>query len=364
MSGALKRRLRGVADQAARVSGWLALCERERALGLTVLTYHRVLSAERCRSYPFPGLAMPLDAFRSQLRWLTQHARVLPLGVALQELAQRPAQRSAARPLVALTFDDGYADASACIGPELERANLRGTFFVTTGFVGRGNDALLWFDRAVLLLAALEPARRRDVVVQVCGDPRPLELPERGADAQRWTRWLKGRAPFERDAVLAELARAVGGEPDSDGFRAMRVEDVVDLHARRHELGSHTVSHPLLCGLSDAQLSRELEDSKRTLELWVREPVAGLCYPNGDADARVVAAAARAGYAHACTTRRGVLCAGDDLHAIPRVDVVPERVTGTGGAFEPTAFRRELCNVYRRGEQPRVRSHASSGGRA
>ncbi|TAJ23879.1 MAG: hypothetical protein EPO68_02300 [Planctomycetota bacterium] len=364
VTGALKRRLRGVADQAARVSGWLALCERERALGLTVLTYHRVLPAERCRSYPFPGLALPLDAFRSQLRWLTQHARVLPLGAALQEFALQRAERPAARPLVALTFDDGYAEASACIGPELERADVRGTFFVTTGFVDAGAGELLWFDRAVLLFGALAPVRRRSVVAGICGDPRALELPEPDADARGWTRWLKRRGPLEREALLAELARAVGGEPDADGFRAMRVADVAELRARGHEIGSHTVSHPILPGLSDERLRCELVDSKRALELWLGEPVRGFCHPNGDTDARVGAAVARAGYAHACTTRAGVFGAGGDAFAIPRVDVVPERVSGSGGAFEPTAFRRELCNVYRRRGWADGRSRGESRGRA
>ena len=64
--------------------------------------------------------------------------------------------------------------------------------------------------------------------------------------------------------------------------------DVASLHARGHEIGSHSVTHPDLTTVSDAQLHSELADSKATLEGIVGVPVRDFAYPYGAYDARVI----------------------------------------------------------------------------
>jgi len=65
-------------------------------------------------------------------------------------------------------------------------------------------------------------------------------------------------------------------------------------------IGSQTTSHPPdLRLLSDAQLRKEMVDSKRTLEVHLGHPVRFLAYPNGKFDARCERAAQAAGYAMA-----------------------------------------------------------------
>jgi peptidoglycan/xylan/chitin deacetylase (PgdA/CDA1 family) len=71
------------------------------------------------------------------------------------------------------------------------------------------------------------------------------------------------------------------------------------------EIGSHTVSHPDLRTLGDRALSAELINSRRRLERALEHPVQWLAYPYGGHDARVVAAARRAGYVLASTTLAG-----------------------------------------------------------
>lgn len=336
----VKRGLRSGADRAARMSGMLARRERRGAGGLTVLTYHRVLPRADCVAYPFPALAMPLEAFREQVAWLAEHGEVLPLSAALARCAQ-----GTGRNLFALTFDDGYHDSAEIVAGVLEQAGMRGTFFVTTGFVG--SQELLWFDRSALLFAAAAESLRHELVQRVCGDRRREVRPRPGADPSAWTRFLKGCAPAERSAILTGLARAVGDPLRAVDFRPMRVEQVVDLHRRGHEIGCHSVSHAMLPQLDDAELRRELEDSRDVLSSWLGRPVAGFCYPNGDHDERSVAAVIRAGYAHACTTRSGVHRPLDDPFRMRRVEIAPGRVLERAGRLDVTAFRRELCGLFR-----------------
>jgi peptidoglycan/xylan/chitin deacetylase (PgdA/CDA1 family) len=72
------------------------------------------------------------------------------------------------------------------------------------------------------------------------------------------------------------------------------------------EVDSHTISHPDLPSLDDRELARELTASRRQLRRLFGIPVDFLCYPGGRYDARVIAAARRAGYLAATTTRDGL----------------------------------------------------------
>ncbi len=62
------------------------------------------------------------------------------------------------------------------------------------------------------------------------------------------------------------------------------------------EIGSHTVNHPVLTKVDDASLRDELVLSKGELERLTGRTCTSVAYPTGRADARVVSAAAAAGY--------------------------------------------------------------------
>ncbi len=71
------------------------------------------------------------------------------------------------------------------------------------------------------------------------------------------------------------------------------------------EIGSHTVSHLELPGLSDAAARVELGRSRSTLERHLGNPVQWFAYPAGAFDARTVALVRSAGYVLAVTTQPG-----------------------------------------------------------
>jgi peptidoglycan/xylan/chitin deacetylase (PgdA/CDA1 family) len=93
-------------------------------------------------------------------------------------------------------------------------------------------------------------------------------------------------------------------------------DDLAALRDRGWEVGAHTVSHALLTLVDDARLATELEDSRQAIaaRLGACETVA---YPYGIADARVAAAAARAGYTAGCTLTGAHISDGPYLR--PRV---------------------------------------------
>ena len=77
-------------------------------------------------------------------------------------------------------------------------------------------------------------------------------------------------------------------------------DELASLAADGWEIGSHTISHRHLPTLSDAELDEELRRSRIQLEEALGIPCRSLAYPYGDVDARVVRAAADAGYHAAC----------------------------------------------------------------
>jgi peptidoglycan/xylan/chitin deacetylase (PgdA/CDA1 family) len=96
-------------------------------------------------------------------------------------------------------------------------------------------------------------------------------------------------------------------------------EDLHALIADGWEIGSHTVTHPQLRLVDDDRLGAELAESRTTIQ-----EAFGACqtlaYPYGVTDARVAAAARRAGYLAACTLVHSHRM--DDPFRRPRVAIV------------------------------------------
>ena len=99
---------------------------------VVVLCYHSVHP-----SRPFAS-ASPAD-FGRHLDWLLAHCEVVPLDRIL-DAANTPQGRE--RPVVALTFDDGYADNYEFAFPLLQSRGLTATFFVTVGLLERDAEVL------------------------------------------------------------------------------------------------------------------------------------------------------------------------------------------------------------------------------
>jgi peptidoglycan/xylan/chitin deacetylase (PgdA/CDA1 family) len=87
------------------------------------------------------------------------------------------------------------------------------------------------------------------------------------------------------------------------------------------EVGSHTVSHPDLAHLDARAQERELAESREALETELGRSARVLSYPSGAYDPQVAAAASRAGYVAAVTTKHGVTHERSKLMELPRVRI-------------------------------------------
>src|SRR5215207_9718003 len=93
-----------------------------------ILMYHRVAYLH---SDPW-NLAVTPQRFSQHLEILRQHTKP----VSLRQLFEGLLNDNTDEYLVAITFDDGYADNLYNAKPLLERYNFPATFFLTTGYIG------------------------------------------------------------------------------------------------------------------------------------------------------------------------------------------------------------------------------------
>jgi peptidoglycan/xylan/chitin deacetylase (PgdA/CDA1 family) len=103
--------------------------------------------------------------------------------------------------------------------------------------------------------------------------------------------------------------------------------DCLDLAGAGHTIGSHTVSHPRLADVDDAEAAHQIRDSKREIEdrlgLAVRDFAAPYGAPAVDFGDRDVRLAAEAGYRSFATTSRRAMHAGDSPMEIQRQGLHP-----------------------------------------
>jgi peptidoglycan/xylan/chitin deacetylase (PgdA/CDA1 family) len=116
---------------------------------------------------------------------------------------------------------------------------------------------------------------------------------------------------------------------------AWRVRDML---AAGWELDAHTITHPDLTHVDDAQLWEEVHGSRVELQRLFHAPVDFFCYPSGRYDAHVVAAVRRAGYLGATTTNYD-LARPQDIYTLGRIRI--------NGSDHVTGFASKLQSLTR-----------------
>jgi peptidoglycan/xylan/chitin deacetylase (PgdA/CDA1 family) len=132
---------------------------------------------------------------------------------------------------------------------------------------------------------------------------------------------------FGFSATVFVVSGMLGGENDWEHYFSPRptlkllgaagVREVAD---RGMEIGSHSMSHPVLSGLGAERLKREVSDSRRILGEVLGCEVAGFCFPYGELDASAIRAVRRARYSYACAVNTWVGWTTYDLPRTPVAD--------------------------------------------
>ncbi|MCE9643653.1 polysaccharide deacetylase family protein [Candidatus Parcubacteria bacterium] len=121
------------------------------------------------------------------------------------------------------------------------------------------------------------------------------------------TSWDDGHKLDLRTAALLERYGVRGTFYISEKYAEPRLtEEEIRSLLLFHEVGAHTVTHPDLTKLSEAEALREMVEGKAWLEAVLGQEVPLFCYPSGRYSARVVELVKEAGFQGARTTASGV----------------------------------------------------------
>jgi peptidoglycan/xylan/chitin deacetylase (PgdA/CDA1 family) len=300
----------------ASASGILRLSEFLSRRRLVVLTYHRVVPRESVPSETRPANTLFADEFEQQMAFVAHRYEVLDGRVLRAVLAgNEPIPPRA----LAITFDDGYENNFTCALPILRRHGLHAVFFVTSNFVGSGENRL-WFDRLDRLLLGATPAQI-ELLLRQRGDLGPTE-----------TRGLRGffkslssaRQRDLLDYLETHVRTAADGPGDRVVFGPMSWEQVRSMATVGMTIGSHTENHQILAAVSEPEASSEVARSRERIEMQTGVVCWTFGYPNGrsvdfrESDERAVATA---GYSCAFTQIPGSIAKDTPRFRLPRIPV-------------------------------------------
>lgn len=306
----------------------------------TIITFHRVLPADKLRLYPIPGLVVTPEQLKLVLSELVQHFECGTVVDGFRRFRSATNGARAHKPLLAISFDDGALDNYQFARPVLAELGLRASFYIPVANVEERRAP--WHDRLGFALMRSAAQARKAGAAALDGLLSPFGVSAKDFEAvlpqdliqiaSAGVVTAKSLTPAARDAALEALEQALGGDQVPDFAGLMSWDQVRELHRDGHEIGSHSLTHPLLPDLPDARVRDEVEGSRRELSRILGAEVRSFCYPNGSYDARALRAVADAGYECAVTTTWG-LNRKQPPFELARCDMDFARLEGRAGGF-------------------------------
>ena len=276
-----------------------------------VLMYHRILPEEQVSDMIEPGMYVSSQVFEMHLKYLKDNFEVLPVSSLLTQNIKDLAQQKS-RPIVYLTFDDGWHDFYKYAFPILKKYLLPAINFLPTGFINTTN--WFWTDRLAYLLSNRKITKlnsKSDIDPRI-GDP---VMKIEGLRGKSWQildeaiTVLKGFNLEDIEVILDYLGVMWGIDHHIHQRVFLDWEEIANMaNAGLVEFGSHTHTHQILDTISDDnKILNELEQSKAILtdKGLVENSVVTLCYPNGNYNPQIIEIARKTGYNLAFTTKPG-----------------------------------------------------------
>ncbi|ACV63802.1 polysaccharide deacetylase [Desulfofarcimen acetoxidans DSM 771] len=134
---------------------------------------------------------------------------------------------------------------------------------------------------------------------------------------------------YNYTATIFVVAGLIGKTNEFDVKKHLQPEnkmmdwsEIISLDNAGITIGSHTLTHPHLTGLSDAEARQEIMVSKKVLEAKLGREVQFFCYPYGEYNESMVRLVKEAGYRAATTTKQGLNYQNTDAYLLKRIRIM------------------------------------------
>jgi peptidoglycan/xylan/chitin deacetylase (PgdA/CDA1 family) len=300
-----------------------------------ILMYHQVCEK---KSDPW-DLAVHPENFAAQLYYLKKHYNVVPV----DELSEAVRRKKLSKKLLAISFDDGFADNYANAAPMLEWLKLPATFYIPTNAINT-HEQFWWEELQSVVLQSEELPRK--VALNVDGRNFHFQFTSdhllRGKLTQEIKYWRANMPiPNERVRLYYDLwqylqplpytlqSKAISEirnwsvlRPSKNENALMSLKEIQSLSNNPlFSIGAHTVTHARLASQPVADQAFEIKESKRILERWIQKPVTGFAYPYGNYNHETKKILHDSGFAYAVSTEPRYVRAVEDRYELPRIHV-------------------------------------------
>lgn len=251
---------------------------------LTILSLHRI---SREKNY-FWNPILP-EHFDMLCAYVSRRYHV----IRFDQICQFKRQK---KPLIILSFDDGYYDFMEQAMPVLKKYNIPANQNLVIDCLEKNMP--IWTERMNILFQYLYENNVNEAAFEFPDDK--ILLRELGGN---WTLFynsvykrLLGQESPGRGNLIAAAEQKYGVRPE---VKMMNWTDAASLTGNNIEIGNHSYTHEVISTLKDpADLHREIIRSKEVLETRLRIPVTIFSYPNGQVNPSLVDLFASAGYEH------------------------------------------------------------------
>lgn len=173
---------------------------------------------------------------------------------------------------VAVTFDDGYKNNLEYAYPVLKKYNVPATIFIVYDFIDK--NLFTWWDRIEF--------SRKDFYVNKLKNLAPEEIEEKVVDLTGLK--ISDKKPVEYDFMSWNEIK--------------RISDVF-------EIGSHTLTHPILTNIPLKDAENEIYESKKRIQDKIGKKVISFAYPNGNYNEDIMKLVSKSGYEYAAIYKKG-----------------------------------------------------------
>jgi peptidoglycan/xylan/chitin deacetylase (PgdA/CDA1 family) len=207
---------------------------------------------------------------------------------------------------VVFTVDDGYADFHHLALPVFAAYDCPVTVFLITGFVD--GSIWPWWDKVAYAVGRTSRTGFRITSSAAAIHASWSDASSRAREVQMTVERLKRLSATDRDRAVNAIAAALEVElpRTAPAEHAPLTWEQVRQGARLGvTYGPHSVTHPLLPQVDDAQAEFEIRESWRRLREATHAVAPVFCYPNGAFGTRECNLLAREGLLGAVTTQEG-----------------------------------------------------------
>ncbi len=310
---------------------------------LTVLTFHRVLPEELRKKYPLPVLVTTPDELEWVLKYCVEQYSCGSLAAKCKEWREGKADK---KPHLAITFDDGQEDNYRYALPVLEKLGVSATFFVPVEHINSGD--LLWHDIVGFFVmkyaGSNHPAYNQ--LLQKLEIIENIQL-SKLEKTKKIIRKIKTLTDKERDTIVNELNQAYDPKKENVWSGLMSWSQLEELTKKGHEVGSHSMTHPILTTCEIPKLKFEIETSRKILEENLHVSIQSFCFPNGDFDERILDIVSNAGYLQAVNTKWQANHQKTSMFQLGRCDIDPIRLMDRHGNLLRSRLEYRLSKLKR-----------------